>query len=85
MKLLKRDRKRLESIAQSLQRGIDFVLKPDVALMISSNMSSTDVFTAPYHAGEKYNKINKEMGCEFVVALTALRDLKELLKEEETL
>jgi hypothetical protein len=83
MKLRKKDRIRLEGLAADLQRGINFILDPNTAIMRKSNLSSTDMFTAPYYQGERYSKIAKELGNEFVVALSALRQLKQALAEPE--
>lgn len=82
MKLLKRDRKKLERVLRLMQTGIGFIMNPNTALMIKTNMSSDDVFTASYHKDERYNKIAKEIGNDFVLAVTAMNELKQLLEEE---
>ncbi len=79
----KKDRAELERIAANLKRGIDFVMSPRTALMIETTMQSTDVFTADYYPGKRYASIAKDIGSEFVLAVTALRDLQRLLADQD--
>jgi hypothetical protein len=81
MKLRKMDRKRLERVLSNLQRGLDFIMDEQTAIMRKTSGQSTDVFTAGYYPNERYAKIAKELGSEFVLALTALYDLKRALTE----
>lgn len=81
MKLLKRDRTRLELIMREAQEGIDFIMDKDTAIMRSSKLSSSDVFTASYYKGEAYNKIMKEAGSKLCFVFNAFESLKKALSE----
>jgi transketolase N-terminal domain/subunit len=81
VKLRKKDRVRLERIAAQVKRGIDYLLDDKTAIMRESSMSSTDVFTASYYVDKRYSMIHKQMGSEFVLALTGLQHLLQALEE----
>lgn len=83
MPMRKKDRQALERIAANLKRGLDYVMSPRTALMMETTMQSTDVFTAPYYPDKRYAKIAKDIGSEFVLALTALKDLQTLLADQD--
>lgn len=83
MKLSKKDRRHLQSILDNLNRGLNFIMANDTALMRQHRMSSCDFFASDYapYAGQKWAPINKQMGSEFVLALTARNQLESLLAE----
>lgn len=85
MKLLKRDRKRLETVLDNLKRGLAYVNSPDIALMRQHRHASVDFFasTFPDYAGQKWSPICKEIGSEYCLAMTAARDLQTLLEQPE--
>lgn len=80
MKLRKKDRARLEMVYSSLCSGVAFVMHPDTALMRRHRLSSVDYFTSNYppYSGEKWGKITKECGNEFVGAASWMNPTKPL-------
>lgn len=83
MKLLKRDRTRLLQVLTKLKRAEAFILSDRTAIMRQHNLSSTDIFTAPYYPDEKYVKITKDIGSDLVSLFTGIRDLENILTIQE--
>lgn len=81
MKLRVKDRLRLERIGVDLRDGLAFLQADNVAIMMQNGMTSSDMFTAPYYPGEKYAKIEKQIGSKFCVLVSAINKLEEALKE----
>ena len=79
MKLLKRDRKELESVLSQARTGLKFLMAQNVAVMIESKMSSSDVFRAPYYPEKAYSTIAKDVGSEIVFIASAISKLERLL------
>lgn len=85
MKLSKKDRRKLEDVLAGLKRGIAYVMDPNTALMRRRDKAGTcDAFESqfPDFKGEKWFKATKEIGNEFVIAVSAMRDLERLLNPE---
>ena len=81
MKLSQKDRRALTLVLAELKRGHSFIMAPDTAIMRKHRLSSVDFYHSdfPPYAGEKWGKICKETGSEWVVALSAVRTLENLL------
>ena len=82
-KLLKRDRRELETILSNAKTGMRFLIQERVAVMVESSLGSSDVFTAPYYPGKRYNSINKHMGSDLCALWTAVQSLEKFLRPEE--
>ena len=82
MKLRVKDRLRLERINVDLKDGLAFLQAENVAIMVESTMTSSDMFTAPYYPHKKYADIDKEIGSKFCVLVDAVRKLDAALKED---
>jgi len=46
-------------------------------------MQSQDVFTAPMFPGDRYVSVNKQIGSEWTIVLSAIATLEEILHKEE--
>ena len=81
MKLLKKDRKRLQHVLDSLKAGHDYLLSDHVLLCSRSSFASTTLhFTNP--KGEICVEFNKEIGSKFVQIQTGISALERILSEE---
>ena len=85
MKLTNKNRRRLESIRDTLARGVHYLGQPDVAVMVRAGLTSCDAFTSEYpeYQGQRFFKINKEVGSELCLIYTALHNLEQALFEND--
>ena len=80
MKLRVKDRKELNYILSKARIGLDFLNSDRVAIMVKSNLSSSDMFRSSYYPNDSYTRITKEIGSDFVSLHAAIIKLEEMLK-----
>ena len=86
MKLTNKNRRRLESIRDTLARGVNYLMQPDVAVALRrDNMQSTNAFTSEYpdYKGQKFVHVDKEIGSELCLIYSALHKLEQALAETD--
>lgn len=77
--MLKREERELASIVGKLTRGVEFLMRKDVAVMRKTGMQSADCFTSAM-SPDRYSSIDKEIGSELVFIASALADLRKMLE-----
>ncbi len=84
MKLSAKNRQILRECCADIKRGHAFILADETAIMRKHRLASCDFFKSdfPDYAGEKWGKIEKRIGNEFVIALGACDRLERLLADE---
>jgi len=82
MKLRVKDRARLQTILDNLERGRAYLMRQDVAVCKKGG-SPTTTLHAVSKQGEVYYEVNKEVGSELTLLHTGIGQLRQALEADE--